>query len=344
MEKVPPLDFESSLADLMRDYLDYLENLGFSIVLPASNLRRLDRFLMEQRIHHPKQIDIRLLMGWFDQEKGRVRANTLRLYRNTCFGLCRYLIRLGHLHHNPVAALPTPRAGPYRPYVFSPPELKRLFDFLKLQVAAAPHGPSLYRAVAQYTLYHLLYACGLRVSEAIRLQCEDYSGCQASLFIRPSKFGKDRLIPIASKVALNIENLLVLRQSLFDIAPQGPIFLLLPAARPLHRVVVSERFRDILRHLGIYRSAYYRQGILHGTPHLHELRRAFAVHRLLRWYHQKVNIDAKLPLLATYMGHGFFGHTKTYLTLTRQLLQQAEQRFAERFDRLDWVKDASLFQ
>ena len=92
-----------------------------------------------------------------------------------------------------------------------------------------------------------------------------------------------------------------------------------------------------------YRSPYYRQGILHGSPHLHELRRAFAVHRLLRWYHQKVDIDAKLPLLATYMGHGFFGHTKTYLTLTRQLLQQAEQRFAERFDRLDWVKDAPLF-
>lgn len=45
------------------------------------------------------------------------------------------------------------------------------------------------------------------------------------------------------------------------------------------------------------------------------------------------------PLLATYMGHGYFGHTKTYLTLTQQLLAEAGQRFARRFDRLDWLRD-----
>ena len=121
------------------------------------------------------------------------------------------------------------------------------------------------------------------------------------------------------------------------------MFLLLPERRPYHRVVVGARFRTILRHLQIYRSEFYHHGILHGTPHLHELRRAFAVHRLLRWYHQKVDIDAKLPLLATYMGHGFFGHTKTYLTLTRQLLEAANERFAGQCDQLDWVHDASSF-
>ena len=54
-----------------------------------------------------------------------------------------------------------------------------------------------------------------------------------------------------------------------------------------------------------------------------------------------VDVDAKLPLLATYMGHGYFGHTKTYLTLTQQLLSEAGRRFARRFDRLDWLTDDS---
>jgi hypothetical protein len=45
--------------------------------------------------------------------------------------------------------------------------------------------------------------------------------------------------------------------------------------------------------------------------------------------------------LATYMGHSFFGHTKTYLTLTQQLLAEAGHRFAHRFDRLDWINDDS---
>jgi hypothetical protein len=41
------------------------------------------------------------------------------------------------------------------------------------------------------------------------------------------------------------------------------------------------------------------------------------------------------------MGHGFFGHTKTYLTLTHELLAEAGHRFARRFDRLDWMSDDS---
>jgi integrase len=83
----------------------------------------------------------------------------------------------------------------------------------------------------------------------------------------------------------------------------------------------------------------FRHGCYHGTPHLHELRRAFAVHRLLKWYRDGADVDAKLPLLATYMGHSFFGHTKTYLTLTRQVLAEAGRRYARRFDTLDWMRD-----
>ncbi len=113
----------------------------------------------------------------------------------------------------------------------------------------------------------------------------------------------------------------------------------LPQSAPYRRDWISAYFRQVLQHLGIYRRESYEQGCYHGTPHLHGLRRAFAVHRLLRWYRQAVDIDAKLPLLAPYMGHGYFGHTKTYLTLTQQLLAEAGKRFAHRFDRLDWVRD-----
>ena len=91
----------------------------------------------------------------------------------------------------------------------------------------------------------------------------------------------------------------------------------------------------------MYHNRQYHCGVYHGTPHLHELRRAFAVHRLLRWYREGADVNAKLPLLATYMGHSYFGHTKTYLTLTQQLLSEAGSRFAQSFDRLDWMKDDS---
>ena len=112
-----------------------------------------------------------------------------------------------------------------------------------------------------------------------------------------------------------------------------------PQCRPYNRRWVSTYFRKLLQRLGIYRSEQYRNGVFYGTPHLHELRRTFAVHRLLRWYREQVDINSKLPLLATYMEHSYFGFTKTYLTLTQQLLSEAGHRYARHFDRLDWVTD-----
>jgi site-specific recombinase XerD len=338
MEKTPELNYRSFLADAMRDYVDYLDHLGFSTVAPAYNLRRIDRFLIENHIGSLQQCDSRLWLQLLTQYRGRIKSNTLRTWRHTFHGLCRYLVRRGWIEQNPATAFYVPKLEQYRPFVFSTEELRRVFDSLRQQEALPSNAAMSFRFRSRYTLYHLLYACGLRVSEALRLTVEDYSPQERTLFIRPSKFLKDRLIPVGRRAASNIEHLLQMRQRLFGVAPEGLVFLALPGRRPLNRIWVSACFRDVLRHLGIYRPEISREGCTHGTPHLHELRRAFAVHRLMRWYREGVDVDAKLPLLATYMGHSFFGHTKTYLTLTQQLLSEAGDRFARSFDRLDWIE------
>lgn len=340
MEHLPPLDFKSFLADLMRDHLDYLDHLGFSIIQQAYNLRRIDRFLVEHRIRDLAQWDTRLLLDFTQEERRRVRSASLRLYLDGWRRFTRYLVRRGYLNHNALEGFPAPRPEPYQPHVFSTEELARFFHFLQAQEAQAGSPLELYHACSYYTLYHLLYACGLRVSEALRLRRQDYSREQGSLYIRPSKFLKDRLIPVPVQVCRNLDRLWALRQTMEGHADSDLLLAQFSPVRPYNRRCVSARFRTILRALGIYhKECEDGHGVRRGTPHLHELRRAFAVHRLLRWYREGADVDTKLPLLATYMGHGFFGHTKTYLTLTRQLLEQANQRFARQFDRLDWIRD-----
>jgi integrase/recombinase XerD len=341
VEKLPELNYESFLADAMRDYLDYLDHLGFSTVMQAYNLKCIDRFLSANRIHRFEQLNARLMIQFVDEHKGRVRAQTLRLWKYTFHGLCRYLVRQGQMTGNPVAAFPVPKPQLYRPHVFSPQELRLFFDFLKEQMRKAADPPDHFRALSRYTFYHLLYACGLRVSEATALTRASYSAEQATLFIERSKFLKDRLIPISQKVCSNLDHLLAIRQKLFGVPPEGLLFLFLPESRPYNRRWATVHFRRVLKRIGIYRSEEYRCGCCYGTPHLHELRRAFAVHRLMKWYRDQADVDAKLPLLATYMGHRYFGYTKTYLTLTQQLLSEAGHRFSSRFDRLDWMRDDS---
>jgi site-specific recombinase XerC len=125
VEHLPPLDFESFLADLMRDHLDYLDHLGFSIIQQAHNLRRIDRFLVEHRIRDLGQWDTRLLLEFTQEERRRVRSATLRLYLDSRRRFTRYLVRRDCLSHNPLEGFPAPRPEPYRPHVFSPEELAR---------------------------------------------------------------------------------------------------------------------------------------------------------------------------------------------------------------------------
>jgi len=337
MDKMPKLNYRSFLADAMRDYLDYLDHLGFSIVSPAYNLRRIDGFLAENNIGCMQQCDSRLWLGLLARCQGQVKASTLRCWRHTFHGLCRYLVRQGWMPENPVEAFPIPKIEHYRPYVFSIEQLRRFFDYLQRQADHFANPFTSFRFRSRYVFYHLLYACGLRVSEGVRLTTGDYSAEERTLFIQPSKFHKDRLIPIGARVASNLESLLEMRQRLFGIPPAGPFFLVLPERRAYNPGTASRYFRTAMQHLGIYRPQVTYHNCTHGTPHLHELRRAFAVHRLMSWCREQADVDAKLPLLATYMGHSHFAYTKNYLTLTQQLLSEAGRRFARSFDHLDWM-------
>jgi integrase/recombinase XerD len=331
------LNYKSFLADAILDYLDYLDNLGYCIKAQAANLRSIDGFLAENNIRCMQQCDNRLWIQLLERYQSRLKGSTLRGWRSAFNGLCRYLVRQGWISENPVEAFAVPPLQNYRPYVFSLGELRRFFTYLKAQADSCSNESASFRCRSRYVFYHLLYACGLRVSEGVCLATEDYAATQHTLFIKPSKFHKDRLIPIGARVASNIESLLQLRQRLFGIPPTGFIFLSLPRRRPYAATGASNYFRDAMQHLGIYRRAITYRNCTHGTPHLHELRRAFAVHRLMQWYREQADVDNKLPLLATYMGHVRFEYTKTYLTLTQQLLSEAGHRFARSFDRLDWM-------
>jgi integrase len=69
-------------------------------------------------------------------------------------------------------------------------------------------------------------------------------------------------------------------------------------------------------------------------PRIHDARHSCAVLVLQRWYAQGVDVQAKLPHLATYLGHVSAVSTHYYLKLTPELRQAASQRFHQRFGRL----------
>ena len=70
-------------------------------------------------------------------------------------------------------------------------------------------------------------------------------------------------------------------------------------------------------------------------PRLHSLRHSFAVGCLLRWYRQGLDPASRLQQLSTFMGHVDPSSTAVYLTITPELLHEANTRF-ERFAEPAW--------
>jgi site-specific recombinase XerD len=176
-----------------------------------------------------------------------------------------------------------------------------------------------------YTLFAILYALGLRLGEARRLRLCDVDLQQNVLSIRQTKFHKSRLVPFGPRLAACLRRYLAIRHTVLQpVQNEDPLFVAL-WRRPVCDCAVGAVFRKLLSEVGLDALTDRRK------PRIHDLRHAFAVHRLLRWYRQGVDVQNRLMLLSTFMGHVEIRSTEVYLTVTAELLGEANARFRRQF-------------
>ena len=102
---------------------------------------------------------------------------------------------------------------------------------------------------------------------------------------------------------------------------QAP-FLTTRAGRRLEHRALQNAFERLRERAGVRRTDGARY-----QPRLHDLRHTFAVHRLTSWYRQGADVQKLLPVLSVYLGHAHLSSTQAYLSMTPELLQQANRRF-----------------
>jgi integrase len=143
----------------------------------------------------------------------------------------------------------------------------------------------------------------------LRLRVRDVDLDRGVLTVRQGKFRKDRLVP----PALSLVSRLRKYADGFGDRPPDAIFFPGPSGGPFSLRTVYSLFRKLLLQCRIPHGGRGK------GPRVHDLRHGFAVHRLLRWYREGADLDAKLPLLATYLGHQHLSGTQRYLHLTAEL-------------------------
>jgi site-specific recombinase XerD len=170
----------------------------------------------------------------------------------------------------------------------------------------------------------LLYSTGLRISEALHLHIGDVDIDAAVLHVRDTKFFKSRLVPMSHGLREQLQLYMETRRSMGSV--DGGAFLFINCRR---RPYSYKRARDL------FCLSLQRAGVPHRAtrvhPRLHHVRHTFAVHRVLKWYQDGADIQAKLPLLSTYLGHGNVLSTHVYLTATAEVLAEATKRFERGF-------------
>jgi site-specific recombinase XerD len=174
----------------------------------------------------------------------------------------------------------------------------------------------------------LLYAAGLRISEALSLRLTDVDLTVGVLTILESKFYKTRLVPMGPTLTGAVGEYVAQRAKEHPTQLDGALFLT-RTGTPVVRHTAENVFSRLRVRAGVLRQDGGRY-----QPRLHDLRHAFAVHRLVAWYRQGADVQRLLPQLATYLGHVHIAATQRYLTLTPELLHEASQRF-ERYARGD---------
>ena len=199
------------------------------------------------------------------------------------------------------------------PYIYSSAEITSLMTQVRLTIRSP------FRAATIETLFGLLAATGMRVGEAIRLvDRSDIDWREDLAVIRESKFGKSREVPFQASTRQALAAYAHRRDQLRACDKAPSFFVSIIGTRLLYQDVLIT-FRQL--------TAAARIGAQSSTlPHIHDLRHSFAVHTLVDWYRNGEDVQARLPSLATYLGHCEPRSTYWYLSGAPELLGSAAGR------------------
>src|SRR5207244_7430095 len=177
----------------------------------------------------------------------------------------------------------------------------------------------LLRADTYRTLISLLAVTGMRVGEAIRLDSSDLDWDLGLLTIRDTKFGKSRQLPLHSSTVEALRGYAE-RRIKWCAEPKGPSFFVSTVGTRLIRRNAAAVFAHLVSDAGLTWSPP------HPRPRLHDLRHSFAVKTVIALYRARLNVQQRLPLLSTYLGHTGPAATYWYLSAVPELLELAAER------------------
>lgn len=279
------------LSPLITDYLDFLKNIkGLSKNTTSSYLRDLNKFSKFLRSHDLNSLDYvteEICSAWIaDLFKSNVTARSIQRHLSSVKGFFGYLKKNDLVANSPFELISSPRSPSHLPNILSPEEVSQLLNF-------KPKNSQEKRDLA---IIELIYSSGLRVSEAVNSNLNDFEDDKSFLRVL-GKGSKTRLVPVGRFAKAAINDWIIERKKLQT--NDEALFVNLRGTRISTRSV-QERLKNIS----------LMQGLPPVSPHM--LRHSFATHLL--------ESSGDLRSIQELLGHSSLSTTQIYTRLDYQHL------------------------
>lgn len=306
--------FVGEFKELLHDFILYKRNIGYKYDTNPGQLRRFSEFSLKYDIKN-KSLAKELVLDWTARKKNE----GVRTWEHRSSYLRQFALFLQHRGYDTFIPpnLHKVRRGDFIPYIFSHDEVESFFK----ECDSIPPYPSSNKHESFPLLFRLLYCCGLRISEAINLKISDLNLHETGvLFIRGSKFNKDRLVPMTR----SLWDLFISYSNKFNRnANPEENFFRNKNKTPLTPDNVYKRFRQLLWKAGI---SYGGRG---KGPRLHDVRHTFCVHTLAKQVKEGIDLYCALPVLSAYLGHASIAATQHYLRLTIEAYPELMEKISK---------------
>jgi integrase/recombinase XerC len=279
------------LYKLIYDYLDFLETIkGLSKNTTSSyqrDLNKLSKFLEISGINSFNELTEEICSAWIaDLFQHNVGARSIQRHISSAKGFFNYLKKSGLITNSPFDLINSPKSPSHLPSILSPEEVSQLLNF-------KPKNVQEKRDIA---IIELIYSSGLRVSEAVNANLDDFEDNKNFLRVL-GKGSKTRLVPVGRYARKAIDEWIDERKKLST--KDNSLFVNLRGKRISARSV-QEKIRNIA----------IMQGLPPVNPHM--LRHSFATHLL--------ESSGDLRSIQELLGHSSLSTTQIYTRLDYQHL------------------------
>ena len=307
---------DNKITKQIESYIEFKQSLGYQVKTESQELRRFARFTREI-IGHCGSLTVDLAMQWATLDCSFSRWYMARRLE-TVHTFAVYAASIDSQAQIPPTGVFGKCHGRVTPYIYTEEEILRLMTMSKNLLSTDG-----IRRMAVSTAIGLLWSTGIRISELTNLKVKDVNFKDEYLYIRNTKFHKDRLVPLHNTTLEQLKEYdTELRGKLLERSEDHFFFVNTNGRRFNLRAFeyAFQRLRPCLLPAG--ENKWNRR-----PPRLYDIRHSFACRTILKWLEAGENVNQKVYLLSVYMGHVKPADTYWYLTSTPELLSLACSKF-----------------